>query len=92
MAINHLNDKMLTVHEVSIILHIHPNTLRRWADKGLIKSFTITPRGDRRFMYRDIEQFLADMNMQNTGLTTNVPVQPFMSENHDLNQVSIYQK
>ena len=83
---------MLTVSEASIILHIHPNTLRRWADRGLIKSFTITPRGDRRFMYRDIEQFLADMNAQNTELPTAVPMHHFNTENHNLNQVSTYQK
>jgi excisionase family DNA binding protein len=62
MAIDSPQDKMLTVREVSALLHVHPNTLRRWADKGIIKSFCITTRGDRRFMSRDIERFLAEMN------------------------------
>ncbi|MGP8079061.1 MAG: helix-turn-helix domain-containing protein [Dehalococcoidales bacterium] len=44
------------------LLHVHPNTLRRWASKGIIKSICITPRGDRRFMSRDIDQFLTEMN------------------------------
>ena len=65
MAIDNNVDPMLTVGEVSTLLHIHPNTLRRWADKGLIKSFCITPRGDRRFTPQDIDQFLAEMNTQN---------------------------
>jgi excisionase family DNA binding protein len=65
MAIDSPQDKMLTVREVSELLHVHPNTLRRWADKGIIKSLCITTRGDRRFMSRDIERFLAEMNRPN---------------------------
>jgi len=42
MAIGNLTDNMMTVAEVSRILHVHPNTLRRWSDKGLIKSYCIT--------------------------------------------------
>ena len=71
MAIDGLNDKMMTVTEVSALLHIHPNTLRRWADKGIIKSFCITPRGDRRFRSRDIDKFLSAMNAQNQSAETN---------------------
>ena len=59
MAIDMAIDNMMTIAEVSRILHIHPNTLRRWADKGVIKSYCITSRGDRRFMARDIEAFIA---------------------------------
>jgi len=65
MAIDTLIDDMLTVREVSKLLFIHPNTLRRWADKGIIKSYRITPRGDRRFVSRDIYQYLAEMKTQN---------------------------
>ena len=64
MAIGNLTDNMMSVTEVSRILHVHPNTLRRWSDKGLIKSYCITPRGDRRFMSRDIDQFLTTMKSQ----------------------------
>ena len=65
MASGNLHDNMLTISEVSRLLHVHPNTLRRWSDQGLIKSYCITPRGDRRFMPCDIDQFLAEMNTQN---------------------------
>ena len=65
MAIDNLQNNMLTLKEVSILLHVHPNTLRRWADRGIIKSYCITPRGDRRFMSRDIDQFLSEMYDQN---------------------------
>jgi excisionase family DNA binding protein len=65
MAIGNQMDSMLTIREVSRLLHVHPNTLRRWADKGVIRSFCITPRGDRRFMSQDIDRFLEGMNTQN---------------------------
>ena len=65
MAIGNQMDNMLTIKEVSRLLHVHPNTLRRWADKGVIRSFCITPRGDRRFMSQDIDHFLEGMNTQN---------------------------
>ena len=65
MAIDMVIDNMMTIAEVSRILHIHPNTLRRWADKGVIKSYCITPRGDRRFVTRDIKEFIARMKTPN---------------------------
>ena len=57
-------DNMLTVREVCKILHVHPNTLRRWAEKGTIRSLCINPRGDRRFFYRDINEYLSGINNQ----------------------------
>ena len=53
---------MLTVQEVARLLHIHPNTLRRWSNRGLIKAYRITPRGDRRFRREEIIDFLARLN------------------------------
>ena len=51
-----------TVKDVSRLLHIHVNTARRWSDQGIIKSFRITRRGDRRFRKEDIARFLAENN------------------------------
>jgi excisionase family DNA binding protein len=53
---------MLTVREVAQLFHIHPNTLRRWSNKGTIRAYRITPRGDRRFKREDIVCFLAELN------------------------------
>jgi excisionase family DNA binding protein len=55
-------NNMLTIREVSQLLHIHPNTLRRWCDSGRIKAYRITTRGDRRFRREDIAAFLESIN------------------------------
>jgi excisionase family DNA binding protein len=65
MAIDMVTNSMMTIAEVSRTLHVHPNTLRRWAHKGVIKSYCITPRGDRRFLARDIEEFIANAKTPN---------------------------
>lgn len=55
-------DNMLTVAQVAVMLHVHPNTLRRWADKGVIEFYRINSRGDRRFMAHDVLDFLNTQN------------------------------
>jgi len=50
---------MLSVKEVSRILHIHEQTLRRWSDQGIIKVYRIGARGDRRFRREDVATLLA---------------------------------
>lgn len=49
---------MLRTGEVARKLNIHENTVRRWADRGMLKAFRIGPRGDRRFRKEDIDDFL----------------------------------
>jgi excisionase family DNA binding protein len=53
---------MLTVKEVAQLLSIHVNTVRRWSNRGIIKSYRITSRGDRRFRREDLARFLAEFN------------------------------
>lgn len=53
---------MLTVREVAELLHVHPNTLRRWSNKGRIRAYRINPRGDRRFKREEIVRFLKELN------------------------------
>jgi excisionase family DNA binding protein len=60
MATNTNMGNMLTVREVSQLLHVHSNTLRRWSDQGIIKAYRIGPRGDRRFRAEDIAVLLLD--------------------------------
>jgi excisionase family DNA binding protein len=55
---NQLPDRLLTVREVADLLHVHTNTVRGWSDLGLIKSYRVGPRGDRRFKAKDINNFI----------------------------------
>ncbi len=45
---------LLTITEVSEILKVHPNTLRKWDKKGILKAVRFGLRGDRRYRKEDI--------------------------------------
>jgi len=62
MSSDNILYQMLTVRDVSRILNIHVNTVRRWADKGILRAYRITNRGDRRFKKEDIDHFLDELN------------------------------
>ncbi len=51
---------MLTVRQVSRLLNIHINTVRRWSNQGILKAYRIGPRGDRRFRREDIAVVLLE--------------------------------
>lgn len=67
MAIEDEISRMMTIREVAELLHVHTNTLRRWADSNLIPSYRIGNRGDRRFARDDVNQFLKDLKTHNTN-------------------------
>ncbi|MFC1865434.1 helix-turn-helix domain-containing protein [Chloroflexota bacterium] len=55
-------DSMLTTSEVARILSVHINTVRRWSNQGILKSYRIGSRGDRRFRMEDIDSFYSKEN------------------------------
>ena len=55
---------MLTVTDVAQLLGLHPNTVRRWNQKGILKSYRIGPRGDRRFRREDIDDFIREAEIE----------------------------
>ena len=53
---------LMTVSEAAQFLRVHVNTLRRWSDGGLLASYRISSRGDRRFFKDDLVRFLSEYN------------------------------
>ncbi len=50
--------KLLTASEVADMLHLHVNTVKRLGDRGELPFFRVCKRGDRRFRYDDVIEFL----------------------------------
>jgi excisionase family DNA binding protein len=51
---------MLRTGEACRVLCIHANTLRRWSEQGIVKTYRLGPRGDRRFRREDIAALLIE--------------------------------
>ena len=50
---------MLTTSDVAHLLNVHINTVRRWSNQGILVTYRIGSRGDRRFHREDITSFLS---------------------------------
>ncbi len=50
--------RLLTATEVADMLHLHVNTVKRLGDRGEIPFYRVCKRGDRRFRYDDVLDFL----------------------------------
>jgi len=48
------NSKLLKISEAAKLLNVHPNTLRKWDKKGILKAIRFGVRGDRRYRKEDI--------------------------------------
>jgi excisionase family DNA binding protein len=64
---------MLTTSEVARLLNVHINTVRRWSNQGILKTYRIGSRGDRRFYREDITGFLSDKSRMARLLSENIP-------------------
>lgn len=53
------DERLLPIREASRFLNVHPNTLRRWGDKGLLPVYRIGPARHRRFRGQYLTRFLA---------------------------------
>lgn len=49
---------MLRPGQAAKLLGIHVNTVRRWADAGILTSVRLGSRGDRRFGKKDVQKLL----------------------------------
>ena len=49
---------LMTTAQVAVLLHVHPNTVRKWVNTGILSAYRLGPRGDRRFTRKDVQAFL----------------------------------
>jgi excisionase family DNA binding protein len=54
--------RLLTISQAAARLGVHPDTLRAWADKGLVPVVR-TPTGYRRFQPAEIERVREEMGL-----------------------------
>jgi len=52
---------VLTLQQAAQLLNCHPNTLRNWDNKGILKAIHFGSRGDRRYKKADILRFLKEL-------------------------------
>ena len=48
----------LKLSDVARILNLHTNTIRFWSKKGVLKAYRVGPRGDRRYLRKDVHALL----------------------------------
>ena len=48
----------LTIRQACELLQVHPNTLRSWDKKGVLKAHRIGVRGIRRYKREDLIKFM----------------------------------
>jgi excisionase family DNA binding protein len=55
--------ELLSLKEASDILNCHPNTLRKWDEKGILKAVRFGERKDRKYRKADIKKMLEKDNI-----------------------------
>lgn len=56
------DDQLMTLTEVCEMLKVHPNTLRSWDKKGILKAVRLGIRGDRRYKKQEILSLIDEEN------------------------------
>ena len=49
-----VDKKLIKISEAAELLNVHPNTLRKWDKKGILKAVRFGQRKDRRYRKKDI--------------------------------------
>jgi len=59
------SERLLNITEAARLLGVHANTLRGWADRGLVKAIRL-PSGHRRFTPAEIDRIRLEMGFDET--------------------------
>lgn len=51
----------LNVRETAYVLGVHENTIRNWADTGILRCSRLPGSGYRRFRKKDVERLLGQI-------------------------------
>lgn len=54
------SEGLIKLSEACKILNVHPQTLRQWDRKGILKAVRFGQRKDRRYRKEDIENFVSN--------------------------------
>ncbi len=54
--------KLIPITKAAEMIGVHPNTLRSWADRGLVQMVKL-PSGYRRFTLEEIERVRREMGL-----------------------------
>jgi len=73
--------ELIRVGQAAAILNVSENTVRRWADEGLMTAYRVGPRRDRRFHRTEVQQLLNRVeewtpNLRGASSTTPTPPTP----------------
>ena len=61
MVVNERNKDALSTSEVAHLINVHINTVRRWSNRGILRSERVGPRGDRIFLREDVNRLLIEI-------------------------------
>jgi excisionase family DNA binding protein len=56
-----MDKSLLTLQQVADMLHVHPETLRRWDRSKRLVAVKVGDRGDRRYRLADIQRLMASI-------------------------------
>jgi len=56
--LNRRRINLLTLSETAELLNVHPNSLRKWDKKGILRAVRIGERGDRKYRKQDIDKLI----------------------------------
>lgn len=62
-----MQKKLLTIGEVTNILQVSIDTLRRWDEKGILKSIRLTPMSPRKYRKEDVYNLLVKENLSGSA-------------------------